>query len=251
MIKLNNVYCMDNLELMNQIDNDVIDLFYSDILYATGRKFDDYQDLKYDRKTVEEFYIPRFKEIYRILKDNGSVWIQCDFRISHWVRCILDDVFGYKNCLNEVIWKYKSGGASKTKLSCKHDCILVYVKDLKKYNFYPIKEKSYNRGLKPYRFKGVEEFEDEIGWHTMINMQDVWEINMVGRTSSERVDYSTQKPLELMDRILKLTTKENDLVMDGFCGSGSFLVKAKELNRNYIGCDINSKAVEISNQRLD
>ena len=250
MIKLNNTYCIDNLELMKQINDNSIDLFYSDILYATGRKFDDYQDLKYDRKSVEEFYTPRFKEIHRILRDTGSIWIQCDFHISHWIRCLLDEEFGYKNCLNEVIWKYKSGGASKSKLSCKHDNICVYVKDLKQYKFNPIKAKSYNRGLKPYRFKGVEEFEDEIGWHTMINMQDVWEINMVGRTSKERVDYSTQKPLELMGRIIKLATDEGDLVMDGFCGSGGFLVKAKELNRNYIGCDINQKAIEITNQRL-
>jgi len=248
----NKIYKKDNLELMKEIPDNTLDVIYSDILYATGRNFDDYIDLPYDKKSVEDFYIPRLKEMYRILKPTGSLWIQCDFHIIHWIRCILDDIFGYKNCVNEVIWKYKSGGSTNKKLSSKHDNICVYSKDIKKYKFNPLKEKSYNRGFKPYRFKGVEEFQDDEGkWYTMINMQDVWEINMVGRTSKERVDYSTQKPLELMERIITLTTDEGDTVADFFMGSGGFLVKAKEMNRNYIGCDIGENAFDITNDRLN
>ena len=116
-----------------------------------------------------------------------------------------------------------------------------------------MKEKSYNRDFKPYRFKDVEEYQDEYGlWYTMVGMKQVWnDIPMVGRTSSERNGYQTQKPLKLMDRIINLYSNEGDLVADFFLGSGSFVVSARELNRQYIGCDINSKAVEITNKRLN
>ena len=116
-----------------------------------------------------------------------------------------------------------------------------------------MKEKSYNRDFKPYRFKGVEEFQDEYGlWFTMVGMKQVWnDIPMVGRTSSERNGYSTQKPLKLMSRIIELYSNEGDVVLDCFMGSGGFLVSAKDLNRNYIGCDISQKAFEITKKRLE
>ncbi len=94
--------------------------------------------------------------------------------------------------LNEVIWAYKSGGTSNKYYSRKHDNILVYTKT-QDYIFNPQKEKSYNRDFKPYRFKNVKEYEDEIGWYTLVNLKDVWNINMLGRTSKERVGYGTAK----------------------------------------------------------
>ena len=251
-MELNKVYCMDNLELLKQLPNNSVDLIYGDILYATGRNFDDYKDLPYDKQSVDEFYTPRIKEIYRILKPNGTMILQMDNRIDHWLRYIADEYFGYKNCTNVIQWCYSSGGASKKCLSKKNDTLIVYAKDIKKQTFNPMKEKSYNRDYKPYRFKGVEEFEDEYGlWYTMVGMKQVWtDIPMVGRTSSERVDYSTQKPIKLMNRIIQLYSNESDIVMDIFCGSGAFLVSAQELNRQYIGVDLNPKAIEITNKRL-
>ena len=109
MIELNNTYCMDNLELMKQIDDNSIDLIYCDILYGTGKKFKDYKDLKPQKDIIEEFYIPRIKEMYRILSDTGSIYLQMDYRISHWIRCIMDDLLGYENFRNEIIWKYGLG----------------------------------------------------------------------------------------------------------------------------------------------
>ena len=252
-MNLNKIYCMDNLELLKQLPSESIDLVYGDILYATGRKFEDYQDLSYCKKDVEEFYLPRIKEIYRVLKPNGTMVLQMDYRIDHWLRCIADEYFGYKNCTNVIQWCYSSGGASKKKLSIKNDTLIVYAKDIKKQTFNFMKEKSYNRDFKPYRFKGVEEFQDEYGlWFTMVGMKQVWnDIPMVGRTSSERNGYSTQKPLKLMSRIIELYSNEGDVVLDCFMGSGGFLVSAKDLNRNYIGCDINPSAIEITNKRLN
>ena len=244
---------MDNLELLKQLEDNSINLIYSDILYATGRDFDDYKDLDYDKETVFNFYIPRIKEMYRVLKDEGTLTLQMDYRISHWLRIICDDIFGYKNCTNVVQWSYSSGGSSKKRLSQKNDEIIIYAKNIKKQIFNPMKQKSYNRDFKPYRFKGVEEYKDEYGlWYTMVNMKCIWEdIPMVGRTSGERVDYATQKPKKLMERIIKLYSNEGDTVADFFMGSGSFIVSAKELNRQFIGCDINPKAIEITKKRLE
>ena len=252
-MEVNKLYCMDNLELLKQLEDESIDLIYSDILFATGRDFDDYKDLLYTKKDVYDFYIPRIKEMHRVLKQNGTMILQMDYRISHWLRCIADDYFGYKNCVNVIEWCYSSGGSSKKKLSCKNDTLIVYAKNSKKQTFNPMKEKSYNRDFKPYRFKGVSEFQDEYGlWYTMVGMKQVWtDIPMVGRTSSERVDYATQKPLKLMDRIIQLYSNEYDIVADFFMGSGSFIVSAKELNRQYIGCDISKKSIEITEKRLN
>lgn len=244
---------MDNLELLKQLEDNSINLIYSDILYATGRDFDDYKDLDYDKETVFNFYIPRIKEMYRVLKDEGTLALQMDYRISHWLRIICDDIFGYKNCTNVVQWSYSSGGSSKKRLSQKNDEIIIYAKNIKKQIFNPMKQKSYNRDFKPYRFKGVEEYKDEYGlWYTMVNMKCIWEdIPMVGRTSGERVDYATQKPIKLLDRIIQLYTNEGDTVADFFMGSGATIVSAKNLNRQFIGCDINPKAIEITKKRLE
>ena len=126
----------------------------------------------------------------------------------------------------------------------------MYSKSSKYYLNVP-KEKSYNRDFKPYRFRGVEEYQDEYGWYTLVNMKDVWSIDMVGRTSGERNGYATQKPLELMIRIISSCTKRGDLVGDFFCGSGSFLEAANSMGRMWIGCDIENLALGTAKKRLD
>ncbi|MFS8541627.1 MAG: site-specific DNA-methyltransferase, partial [Tissierellales bacterium] len=138
--------------------------------------------------------------------------------------------------LNEIIWAYKSGGVSKRYYSRKHDNILVYTKT-KNYIFNPQKEKSYNRDFKPYRFKGVAEYKDEIGWYTLVNLKDVWQVDMVGRTSSERVNYATQKPEKLLERIILTSSDENSIVADFFAGSGTLGAVAERLNRRWIMSD--------------
>ena len=105
----------DNLELLAELKNSTVDLIYCDILYGTGRKFKDYQDLKPKREVIEEHYIPRIKEMHRVLKDTGSIYLQMDTRINHWLRCILDDVFGYDNFRNEISWCYNSQGKTTNK----------------------------------------------------------------------------------------------------------------------------------------
>ena len=185
-----------------------------------------------------------------LLADDGLIWVHLDWHSSHYIKIIMDEVFGEKNFQNEIIWKYKSGGTGKRHFSRKHDTLLVYSKTKKYYLDVP-KERSYNRGLKPYRFKGVKEYRDEYGWYTMVNMKDVWSLDMVGRTSGERNGYATQKPLELMNRIIEASSVEGDLCGDFFCGSGSFIEAAERLGRKWRGCDREEIAVGTVKKRMD
>ncbi len=187
--------------------------------------------------------------IKELLADDGCLWVHLDWHSVHYVKVILDEIFGEKNFINEIIWNYKSGGVSKKHFARKHDTLLFYAKSLK-YYFNPQKEKSYNREYKPYRFKGVSEYKDGLGWYTMVNMKDVWQINMVGRTSAERTGYATQKPEQLIDRILESCTKEGDLCADFFGGSGTLAAAADRLGRRWISCDIGALASVNAHKRL-
>ena len=177
-----------------------------------------------------------------VLSQTGSIFVHLDWHAVHAVKLMMDEIFGEKNFINEIIWTYKSGGAAKRHFSRKHDTILFYSKT-DRYKFRLGKEKSYNRGLKPYRFKGVEEFHDDIGWYTLVNQKDVWQIDMVGRSSSERLNYATQKPEALLARIIGSATEEGDLAADFFCGSGTLAAAAAKAGRRFICTDISSMAV--------
>lgn len=184
-----------------------------------------------------------------LLADDGTLWVHLDWHSSHYIRLVLDELMGDRNFVNEIVWCYKSGGSGKKHFSRKHDTILVYSKSRKYYISIP-EEKSYNRGFKPYNFKGVREYCDENGWYTLVNMKDVWNVDMVGRTSSERNGYATQKPMELMRRIIEAGSQEGDLVGDFFCGSGSFLEAAEISGRRWMGCDNEKLAVSMARKRL-
>lgn len=184
-----------------------------------------------------------------LLAEDGTIWIHLDWHVVHYVKVFLDEIFGEENFVNEIVWQYKSGGSGKRHFARKHDTILVYSKS-KKYYFAPPKEKSYNRGFKPYRFKGVKEYKDELGWYTMVTMKDVWQVDMVGRTSAERTGYATQKPEALLERIIESSTCEGDLCADFFCGSGTLGAVAERMGRKWICCDGSSLAVSSTLKRL-
>lgn len=204
-------------------------------------------------KTGAEEYLRmlcvRFFFLRDLLSEEGCLWVHLDWHVVHYVKLLLDAVFGEKNFINEVIWQYKSGGTGKRSFSKKHDTLLFYGKS-GKYYFQPLKEKSYNRGRRPYRFKGVREYEDEGGWYTMVNMKDVWQIDMVGRTSAERTGYATQKPEKLMERIIESCSRPGDWCADFFCGSGSFAAAAEKLGRKWIACDAGAMAAAFTLRRM-
>ncbi|MCQ2546821.1 MAG: site-specific DNA-methyltransferase [Clostridia bacterium] len=215
-------------------------------LIKTGAYDDTWEDnlKQYLRMLAVRFYMMR-----DLLAEEGCIWVHLDWHGSHYVKLLLDEIFGSENFVNEVAWTYKSGGASKKSFARKHDTLLFYSKT-KKYKFNPLQEKSYNRDLKPYRFKGVEEFQDETGWYTMVNMKDVWSIDMVGRTSKERTGYATQKPEKLLERIIEACTDEGDLCADFFAGSGTLGAVAEKTGREWIMCDEGDVAVASQIERL-
>lgn len=237
------IECVDNLEFMKTISNSSIDLIYSDILFGTGRKFKDYQDLNPIRSEIESHYIPRIKEMYRVLKDNGTIYLQMDTKINHWVRCIMDDIFGYDNMRNEIIWNYNTAPRKKNDFGKRHDIIYRYSKT-DKYKFNPQRE--------PYSLSAPRGYEKEKYYHKDGKViGDVWTMNILGQNDKkERVGYDTQKPLHLIERIIKSSSDEGDLVLDIYLGSGSTAVASKKLNRRFVGCDISKRAIELTFSRL-
>ena len=108
-MELNKIYCMDNLELLKQLPDESIDLIYCDILYNTGKKFRDYDDRLGMPQEAMEWYRPRLIEMKRILKNTGSIYLQCDYRLVHYLKVYMDELFGVKNFRNEIIWKKRNG----------------------------------------------------------------------------------------------------------------------------------------------
>lgn len=268
---INQFYQGDNLTVIEKLLKKgyagKIDLIYIDPPFLTNANYKGKIPIQYgeEKEIIEYFayqdtwgkgliaylemlYI-RLYLIKELLSKNGSIYVHLDYRAVHYVKVLMDEIFGVENFINEVIWSYKSGGVSKRYYSRKHDNILVYSKT-KDYIFNPQLEKSYNRGFKPYRFKGVKEYEDEIGWYTLINLRDVWQINMVGRTSKERVGYDTQKPEKLLERIILTSSNKDSIVADFFAGSGTTGIVAEKLNRKWVMVDKGSLSFTTINKRL-
>ena len=238
---------------MATIKDNTIDLIYCDILYGTGRKFKDYQDLKPIRSDIESHYIPRIKEMHRILKDTGSIYLQMDFKISHWIRCIFEDVGIILQ--NEIAWEYGLGNNNKKRnWQEKHDTILFATKT-DKYIFNDM------RGEVTPQMKAKYCHKDERGFFMMSygkkyylkggkRISNVWNFPNLSATDNERVGYDTQKPKELIVQIIKASSNEHDLVADFYSGSFTTAEVCGDLNRNFIGCDINFNAYEIGKKRV-
>ena len=244
---INKLFNEDNLSLLKRLPNESIDLIYCDILYNTGKNFKDYNDNLGTPEEAIEWYKPRFIQMKRVLKDTGLLYIQCDSNLSHYIKVELDSIFGIKNFRNEIIWWYNSAPRKKKDFGKRHDTIFRYSKTD---DYYFNENSEYIRqAYSPTAPRGYEKekYYDSRGKI----MDDVWKINMLGQNDkTERVGYATQKPKELLYKIIDSSCPENGIVADFFCGSGTTLVAAKELGRNYIGCDIGEKAIEITKDRL-
>jgi len=288
MIELNKVYCMDNLELMRKIDDNSIDLIYCDVLYNTGHKFKDYNDNLGKIEDVIEWYTPRLQEMHRILKSTGSIYLQMDYRIVHYIKILMDKIFGYDNFKNHIIWKKRNGTvkANSNKLTIFSDDILFYTKS-DNYTFNTIYKEHDPEYIKRFKYDDKDgkgkyrwtslltyseerlkqlEKENRVRWGKNAKspeykqylsetqgktLDNIWDdINMLNSQSKERVSYDTQKPKALAERIIKISSNKGDIVADFFCGSGTTIIAAKELGRQYIGCDINPRAIEITEKRL-
>jgi len=243
----NQVYQLDNLELLGRLDTESINLIYCDILYGTGKKFKDYQDLPAERHTIDSHYIPRLHEMKRVLKSNGTIYLQMDLRIVHWIRMIMDNVFGYENFRNQIVVKFNIGGRGKREFAKKHDYIIVYTKsDEFVFNDLDIRVPYKSVISKKQTRPNITEEKLKIGTIPT----NVWDDIPSGLKVKKATDYYSEKHPKILERIIKASSNEGDVVGDFYCGSGTTLAVAKSLNRNFIGCDINADAVRISTERM-
>jgi len=252
----------DNLKLMASLPDRCCDLIYADPPFGTNRRvagvakpalsFDDRHAGGMDGYLA--LLQPRLTQMHRLLSARGSLYVHLDYRAVHYVKVLLDEIFGRDCFLNEIIWSYRGGGRPAKWFPRKHDTILLYARRPGSHTFNPQRGGAYRTldlriddAGRPYKStrNGRLYFHPEGPAYT-----DVWEIPFLSTVSRERTDYPTQKPEALLERIIRAGSNEGDLVADFFCGSGTTLAVARRLGRRCIGCDINRRAVAIANRRL-
>jgi DNA modification methylase len=193
----------------------------------------------------------RVTEIQRVLKPTGSFYLHCDPTASHYLKLVLDGIFvpnGGDFC-NEIVWHYQTGGASKRHYSKKHDVILFYVKS-DQYHFYPERikiprtEKSLERALNPQGARITTDNVEKLP-------EDVFDIQALNPMAKERLGYPTQKPEALLDRIIKASSDEGEIVLDTYSGCGTAIAVAQELKRKWIGIDITYQSIALVLRRLE
>lgn len=280
----------DNLLVMGSLLKDFagkIDLIYIDPPFATGADFSvkakvgESNDLEVEKSAtlIEEvayrdmwgkgsasylsFIGGRLALMRDLLAQTGSLYVHLDYRLVHYVRMLLDDVFGESCLLNEVIWHYQSGGRSKESFSFKHDTILVYGKNTSP--FFDAEAVGIERGSE--KRNNMKRGQDPDGrWYWSIKSagkiykyyddekltpDDVWsDLSHLQQKDPERTGYPTQKPERLLERVLMASCPRGGLVADVFCGSGTTLAVAEKLGRRWIGCDLGRFAIHTTRKRM-
>ena len=198
----------------------------------------------------------RLLEMRRVLKDTGSIYLHCDPTMSHYLKLLLDAVFGRKQFRNEIVWSYHRWTGATKHFQRMHDILLFYAKGSKSGVFNALTEpyslKSKHKGKRHTTIQSDGSLEQSYTGDTIREkaMRDVWELSYLNSQAKERVGYPTQKPLALLDRIIKASSNPDDIVLDPFCGCATTLVAADRLQRNWIGIDISPKAAELVVDRI-
>lgn len=198
---------------------------------------------------------PRLVELHRVLRETGSVYLHCDPVMSHYLKVLLDAIFGFDKFRNEIVWHHQLGAmTAKSRFPSKHDVILWYSKGGNP-KFHKLRGEITPQMLRKYSH------EDENGRYMVSYgrkyylkggkpLDDVWDIPAIAPTSKERLGYPTQKPLALLKRIIAAGSDEGDVVLDPFCGCGTAIDAAIQLNRRWIGIDITPIAIDLVKRRL-
>ena len=301
--------------MLNEIPDESVDLIYIVPPFNSNRNYEvfwgdvsekrAFNDRFGDAHAYIEYMRPRTKELFRVLKKTGSFYYHCDWHASHYVKIMLDEIFGFNFFQNEIIWKRTSAHSDSKTCGNAHDTLFLYTKskDFFYKKLYQPYDESYikshynkldDKGRKyrtdnltamglsgggyKYEWNGVtkiwrmpkermQQLHDEKRIRYTKNgtaeyiryldempgmpLQDVWnDINPINSQSTERMGYPTQKPIALMERILELSSKKDDLVLDAFCGCGTTLIAAQKLGRKWIGIDISPTACRVMAQRL-
>ncbi len=200
----------------------------------------------------------RLIELHRVLRPTGSLYLHCDPTASHYLKLVLDQIFGVANFRNEIVWHYRRWTAPAKRFQRLHDTVFFYTKG-DDYTFnqllIPYTEGSVGRKMQGvlHRFKRGEEpvlVSDKELQAEGVSANDVFHIPFVAPSAKERLGYETQKPLALLERIVKASSNEGDVVLDPFCGCGTAVVAAQKLNRRWLGIDITHLAVALMEHRL-
>ena len=263
----------DCLIELTKINDKSVDLVYLDPPFFTQKKHSlksrdnskeySFEDTWMNIESYKNYIQERLIGCKRVLKDTGSIFFHCDRTASHYLRIALDEVFGMRNFQSEIVWSYKRWSNAKKGLLNSHQIIYFYSKSLHfKFNrtfesYSPttnidqifqkrVRDENGKTKYKKAENGGYELTEQKSG----VPLSDVWEIPYLNPKANERVGYPTQKPIILLERVIELTTDKGDIVLDPFCGSGTTLVAAVLLNREYIGIDISQDAIELTKKRL-
>jgi DNA modification methylase len=276
------LYFGDNLYVLRNMPSESVDLIYIDPPFFSKR---DYVQIWGDDNEIRSFqdifedgmfsYLTwlnaRLWEMKRVLKNTGSIYVHCDWHASHYIKAEMDKIFGYSNFRNEIIWYYPSGGGrTKVTFNRKHDSLLWYSKtDNYKYLIDNIRV-SYKETSMYSKYGTVhhgtgKEYKPDVS--SGKNPDDTWEMNILNPTAHERIGYPTQKPLEVVQRIIDAHSEPGDVVADFFMGGGTFgaaaLGQRTEIGaplsgtkyyydkpRTFIGCDISRVATSVTFNRL-
>ena len=266
----NTVVYADNLDYLRSMPDGVVDLIYIDPPFNTGKTQaresirtvrDDqsgdrvgFQGQRYRTERLGSsafgdqfddylaFLEPRLVEAKRVLKPNGSFFLHVDYREVHYCKVLLDEIFGRDSFINEIVWAYDYGARSKSRWSAKHDNILWYVKDPSNYTF-----NHDEMDRIPYMAPGLVGPEKAARGKTPT---DVWWHTIVATNGKEKTGYATQKPLGILERIIKIHSNPGDLVLDFFAGSGTTGEAAAKHGRRFIMVDNSPEAIRVMAKRL-
>jgi site-specific DNA-methyltransferase (adenine-specific) len=266
---VNRVLLGDNLPLLRELDDGCVQMVYADPPFNTGRAQvrrtlataaapdgdrTGFGGRRYATSVVSEssyadayedylgFLEPRLRELRRVLSPEGTLYLHLDYREAHYVKVLLDDVFGRECFLNELIWAYDYGGKPRTRWPQKHDTILVYVRDPRRYHF---DAEAVER--EPYMAPGLVgpekaargKLPTSVWWHTIVTT-----------TGREKTGYPTQKPEGLIRRVVAASSRPGDWCLDFFAGSGTLGAVAAKLDRKFVCVDQNQPAIEVMAKRL-
>ena len=267
----NKIIQADNLEFLASIPDESVTMIYVDPPFNTGRTQErtsiktvrvahgegdrvgfgghSYETLRgalssYDDAFTNywDFLEPRLEHAWRLLAEDGTLYLHLDYREVHYAKVMLDMIFGREHFLNEIIWAYDYGGRSRSRWPAKHDTILVYVKDPKKYWF-----DSNEVDREPYMAPGLVTKEKRERGKLPT---DVWWHTIVSPTGKEKTGYPTQKPVGLVRRMVAASSRPGDWVFDFFAGSGTLGAAATQLGRNFVLVDQTPQAIDVMTKRL-
>ena len=283
----NSIYAGDCKEVLRHFPENCADLIYLDPPFFSNKHYEIIWNDGYELRAFEDrwkggiqnyvgWMEERLQECHKVLKRTGSLYLHCDYHASHYLKVMMDKVFGQSNFRNEIIWYYGPKASQKyPTFQEKHDILYLYTKT---------DDFTFNKMMQDYsdatlaerktRFKFHDQngryrmttrrnsdgnkYRAKVYLHAGVQMCDVWEIPIINATSKERLGYPTQKPEALLDRIIRASSEPDDIVLDPFCGCGTAIAVAQKIKddndnpapRRWIGIDVSPTACKLMGKRI-